>query len=282
MSPHGHAAMVALRREQPHLAAQYLEAMGLDAAELAGASPSDRDMGPPWNLDVIRALLAQMSGDLELAYAWRLRWLAQPFVLKAEWYHQLPVLMSSALEMSDAETVSKVLKMCDEATPNVPWRLTVRCCRALVAEDPAELIEVAADLRRYGWNLMFVHAAEEAAVMLARAGEVVAARSAFTDAMSVYDDLGATWDLRRLAARLRPFGIRRGSRTSSRRALIGWPSLTPAEQRVAVLAAQGLSNPDIARQLYLSRNTVQFYVSTILSKLSLHSRIELRDVVPPA
>jgi DNA-binding NarL/FixJ family response regulator len=89
-------------------------------------------------------------------------------------------------------------------------------------------------------------------------------------------------DVRRASARMRPYGIRHGPRSPHRRATTGWAALTPAEQRVAHLAATGLSNPDIARQLYLSRNTVQSHVSSILTKLQLRSRVQLRDAVPHA
>ena len=51
--------------------------------------------------------------------------------------------------------------------------------------------------------------------------------------------------------------------------------MTPSESRIARLVAQGLSNPDIAAELQLSRNTVQTHVSHILSKLQMRSRLEL-------
>jgi DNA-binding NarL/FixJ family response regulator len=99
--------------------------------------------------------------------------------------------------------------------------------------------------------------------------------AAFTDALRTYFGLGATWDLRRTEARLRPYGIRRGPRSLHRRATSGWESLTPAETRIAELVARGLSNPDIAAELYLSRRTVQTHVSNILAKLGLSSRVEI-------
>ncbi len=41
------------------------------------------------------------------------------------------------------------------------------------------------------------------------------------------------------------------------------------------LVARGLSNPDIATELYVSRRTVQTHVSNILIKLDLRSRVEV-------
>jgi DNA-binding NarL/FixJ family response regulator len=44
---------------------------------------------------------------------------------------------------------------------------------------------------------------------------------------------------------------------------------------VAELVAQGRSNPEIAAELFLSRNTVQTHVSHILAKLAARSRVEI-------
>jgi len=51
--------------------------------------------------------------------------------------------------------------------------------------------------------------------------------------------------------------------------------LTVTEQRVAVLVAEGSSNAEIAEQMFLSRRTVQTHVSNILSKLGVHSRVQV-------
>jgi DNA-binding CsgD family transcriptional regulator len=52
--------------------------------------------------------------------------------------------------------------------------------------------------------------------------------------------------------------------------------LRPSERRVAELVLAGLSNPDIAARLFLSRKTVEAHVSAILRKLAIDSREELR------
>lgn len=151
----------------------------------------------------------------------------------------------------------------------------VRCCQAQLDDDPDVLLDVAAAYRRAGWPLQAALALEEAAVRLAARDDTVRARAALTDALRIHLDLGADWDLRRAEARLRPYGIRRGPRSPHRRAASGWAALTPAEARIAALVARGMSNPDIAGELFLSRRTVQTHVSNILGKLGLHSRLEI-------
>jgi two-component system NarL family response regulator len=52
------------------------------------------------------------------------------------------------------------------------------------------------------------------------------------------------------------------------------PRLTDRELEVLKLVAQGMSNREIAEQLYISENTVKNHVRNILEKLHLHSRME--------
>ncbi len=52
------------------------------------------------------------------------------------------------------------------------------------------------------------------------------------------------------------------------------PRLTDRELQVLKLVAQGLSNREVAEQLFISENTVKNHVRNILEKLHLHSRME--------
>jgi DNA-binding NarL/FixJ family response regulator len=52
------------------------------------------------------------------------------------------------------------------------------------------------------------------------------------------------------------------------------PKLTPREMEVLEHVAKGLHNREIARELFISENTVKNHVRNILEKLHLHSRME--------
>jgi DNA-binding CsgD family transcriptional regulator len=88
-------------------------------------------------------------------------------------------------------------------------------------------------------------------------------------ALSVFEDLGAGRDADAAAALLRDLGVR-AARTGPKN--VG--RLTKREQEVLALLGEGLSNPEIAGRLFLSRKTVEHHVARILSKLGLRGRAE--------
>jgi predicted ATPase/DNA-binding CsgD family transcriptional regulator len=67
----------------------------------------------------------------------------------------------------------------------------------------------------------------------------------------------------------------RRSRGARGRPSTGWASLTPTELRVVGFAAEGLTNPEIAARLFISRDTVKTHLSHIYAKLDVTNRTEL-------
>jgi DNA-binding NarL/FixJ family response regulator len=87
-------------------------------------------------------------------------------------------------------------------------------------------------------------------------------------ALATFDALGASMDADRAAALLRSLGI------AGRPGAKGVGTLTEREQEVLRLLGAGLSNPEIAARLYVSRKTASHHVSRILTKLDLRNRAE--------
>jgi ATP/maltotriose-dependent transcriptional regulator MalT len=87
-------------------------------------------------------------------------------------------------------------------------------------------------------------------------------------ALSAFEGLGATMEADRVAAFLRTHGV--VPRTGAK----GVGLLTDREQQVVRLVGQGLSNPEIAQRLHISRKTAAHHVSNILAKLLLRNRAE--------
>ncbi len=101
------------------------------------------------------------------------------------------------------------------------------------------------------------------------AGQPEAAVEQARRALATFDTLGAAIYADRVAAFLRSLGV--PSRTGHR----GVGVLTVRELEVLRLVGAGLSNPEIAERLYVSRKTAAHHVSNILAKLQLRNRAEM-------
>ena len=54
-----------------------------------------------------------------------------------------------------------------------------------------------------------------------------------------------------------------------------WDSLTPTERAIVDLVAQGLTNPEVAARLFVSRSTVKHHLAKVMHKTGLDSRVKL-------
>jgi DNA-binding CsgD family transcriptional regulator len=150
---------------------------------------------------------------------------------------------------------------------------TARRTVALLAPegpDTAELRAVAAALGSEYARLERARTLVELGAALREAGEVEAARAELGAGRELAHACGSE----RLERRAREELLASGARPR-RIALSGRASLTPAEDRVAELAAAGLANPAIAAQLVISRRTVEMHLSNAYRKLGITSRQSL-------
>ena len=268
-SDHGIAATIHLHRGEAAAGRHLLH------AERFAARIGDRVIG---SLALAKSLDCEQSERPSEALAVLVDGMADTVEEVQESAELLADAVRLAVTVGDESTahaaVDRAEAVADEST--VPHRQAIAPhCRGLLDHDPAMLLEAADHYRTAGRLLPRAQALEAAGVALADGGDIAGARTRFGDAFSLYTDLGASWDLARTQALFRRYGIRRGPHSPHRQSRHGWSSLTPTETKIVGLVAKGMSNPQIGSHLFLSRRTVQTHVSHILSKLDLHSRIDI-------
>ena len=100
---------------------------------------------------------------------------------------------------------------------------------------------------------------------------------ALTDSLqeTLDDEFDAAWRAGSALSVEQSIAWIRRARGARKRPAIGWESLTPTEERIVELAAEGLTNPQIGERMFISRTTVKTHVAHIYAKLNIHSRTEL-------
>lgn len=106
--------------------------------------------------------------------------------------------------------------------------------------------------------------------------EVARARFTVSNGAAAWDEAWAEGEKLALVNAITYAQRGRGRRD---RPAFGWPSLTPTERDVAELAANGMSNPQIAAHLFVSRSTVKMHLSSVYLKLHVANRTELARTV---
>jgi DNA-binding CsgD family transcriptional regulator len=229
------------------------------------------------------ALRAETAGRLGQALAIRSRYLDLPVSAERDnrSHEALYIVrLARALGAVDVAQAAAVAVTDTAASPTSDSLLAAAACRAVMAGDASGLRGIAEEYLTGQWPFYAAYAFEEAAAAAAEAGDLTVARTDFLQATDIYDRHGVDWDVRRATARFRPYGIRRGTRAPAREQRTGWEALTAAELRIGKLVARGYSNTDIAREMIITRNTVQVHVSNMLAKLGMRSRTELaREIV---
>lgn len=151
--------------------------------------------------------------------------------------------------------------------------IALRALAAAVADNDeriALLRDATEDVARSPARCERARALADFGAALRRGGQRSAARVPLRAALELAQACGAL----RLADRAREELVATGSRPR-RAALAGRDALTPCELRVAGLAADGLSNRDIAQTLFVTVRTVETHLSHVYAKLDVCSRDRL-------
>jgi DNA-binding CsgD family transcriptional regulator len=147
-------------------------------------------------------------------------------------------------------------------------------CRALLSDDDGEterLFLAASDAHAEAAR-PFERARTELAYgeLLRRAGRRVEARAHLQAALDGFDGLGAVLWAERARVELRASG-----QTARRRDPSTRETLTMQELQIARFVSEGLTNREVAAQLFLSPRTIDFHLRNVYRKLGISSRTAL-------
>ncbi|MGH3211115.1 MAG: helix-turn-helix transcriptional regulator [Trebonia sp.] len=189
-------------------------------------------------------------------------------------------LVRVALAAGDSEgaaTVAGVLAEVSRANPGMPlFRACADHAAGILEGDHARL-ERAVTLHDDPWAR--ASAAEDLGALVADSRRKSAV-SWLDMALDAYVASGAERDGARIRLKLRRLGVRRRHWHAITRPETGWESLTQTERSVAGLVATGLTNQQVADQMFISTHTVAFHLRQVFRKLSIRSRVELARAAP--
>lgn len=155
-----------------------------------------------------------------------------------------------------------------------PWVLAVAArCEGLLADDDGFEASFDAALRHHE---AAGHPLAEARTLLAygerlrRARRKAAAREPLTRAHEAFGRMGCRGWAERARAELAATGG-----APRPRAVEAADDFTPQEAQIAELVAQGLTNREVAAQLFLSPKTIEYHLRSIFRKAGVRSRVEL-------
>lgn len=161
---------------------------------------------------------------------------------------------------------------------DVPICLGIALRRKAVSQSPDQarntLEEAVRILENTEATLELARSHGELGRVLRRSGERVLAR----EHLGIGLDLAYRCCAIGLEAEIRKELTAAGARPR-RTAVTGIESLTPTELRVAQLAAGGLSNRELAEQIFVSSNTIAWHLHNVYRKLAIESREQLRPLL---
>jgi DNA-binding CsgD family transcriptional regulator len=234
------------------------------AACLVTAQVLEARLGPRAALNVLAGVLGELEEHRSVL-------LADP--------GNAPWLVRTALAGEDRRQAANVASVISETSRANPTSAVIRAsaeyAEGLLAGDIPRLKHAAAQLPD-PWIRSC--ATEDQGVLLVGAGNGDEAARAFDEALHEYARLGAGRDAARTRQRLRKLGIRHRHWGTAKRPAAGWESLTDTELATARLVAQGLTNQQIANQLFISTHTVAFHLRQVFRKLDIRSRVELTRI----
>jgi DNA-binding CsgD family transcriptional regulator len=251
-------------------------------SEIAKAMLNESTPGVRRHAAWLLSLQATADGDPQQAHQW-LCAMGEPeraHVLSRIWMDTAdePQMVRIALAVGDPELAESAVADANrraELGPDVPSLAAIAAhARGLLNADVDEL-SAAVDIFKRSPRLL-AHAAawEDLGLEHQKQGTADSGIDALTEALVLFARAGATRDAARLRSHLRALGIRRRV-ASTEKPATGWAAMTKSELAVAQLVANGLTNREVAEQLFVSPHTVNTHLRQVFAKLEVNSRVDL-------
>ncbi|WP_396913061.1 AAA family ATPase [Mycolicibacterium sp.] len=189
-------------------------------------------------------------------------------------------LIEAATRADDHPTATEALAHLTERTTasGTEWALgALARSRALLATGPAAEDLYLEAIHRLQQTPLATHLARARLLYgewLRRRRRPTQAREPLRTALEQFTQIGAT----AFAERARRELLAAGGKPRSTRPTAG-SDLSPQERQIAQLAGTGLTNQEIAAQMFISAHTVEWHLRKVFAKLQIRSRRELRN--PP-
>jgi DNA-binding CsgD family transcriptional regulator len=193
----------------------------------------------------------------------------------------LPELVEAAMHLGDAELARDALERLAETTQpastDVALGIEARC-RALLSDGAAADDMYREAIERFGRTRLRPELARAHLLYgewLRREGRRVDAREQLRTARHLFDVIGMEAFAERARRELLATGEKARKRSAGTR-----EGLTPQEEQIARLAREGLSNPEIGAQLFVSARTIEWHLRNVFTKLGITSRRQLQTALP--
>jgi len=193
----------------------------------------------------------------------------------------LPELVEAAVRVGDVQLARDALERLAETTQpsgtDLALGLEARSRALLTSGDSADLLYREA-IERLGRTDVRPERARAHLLYgewLRREGRRAGAREQLRTAYDQFTGIGMEAFAERASRELAATGEKVRKRNPGTR-----DELTPQEGQIARLARDGLSNPEIGAQLFISARTVEWHLRTVFAKLGITSRRQLRTALP--
>jgi ATP/maltotriose-dependent transcriptional regulator MalT len=192
----------------------------------------------------------------------------------------LPELVEAAMHVGDAELARNALERLAETTQpaGTDFALGIETrSRALLSDGTAANDLYREAIERFSRTRLRPELARAHLLYgewLRREGRRVDAREQLRTAHHLFDEIGMEAFAERARRELLATGEKARKRSGGTR-----EELTPQEEQIARLAREGLSNPEIGTQLFVSARTVEWHLRNMFTKLGITSRRQLQTAL---